>query len=81
MAVTKKGHMEFFGHVMGKDGPENLAVIGTVEGKRSRGKRRYIFTEKLREGLEVVYNTRSPEIEKCPSPSPPTPQIKAAEDV
>ena len=36
LEITKQ--MRFLGHLMRKDGLENLALTGKIEGKRSRGR-------------------------------------------
>ena len=35
--------MRFLGHVIRKDGLENLALTGTIEGKRGRGRKRTLW--------------------------------------
>ncbi len=44
--------MRFLGHVMHKEGLENLALAGKIEGKRSRGRRRVSWISSLRYWLE-----------------------------
>ncbi|GFO36016.1 hypothetical protein PoB_006252100 [Plakobranchus ocellatus] len=47
ISKIRKRQATFFGHVMRREGLENLVTTGMLEGKRSRGKQR----EKLIEGL------------------------------
>ena len=54
--TIKLRQLKFFGHSMRKNGLENLAVTGMVMGKRSRGKQRSKYTDRLREGLEIDTN-------------------------
>lgn len=67
MTTIKLRQMKFFGHVMRKEGLENLAVTGMVEGKRSRGKQRSKYTDRMREemgignNIELLRNTRDRE--------------------
>lgn len=51
LATIAKRQMSFFGHIMRKEGLENLAVTGRVEGKRSRGRQRTTYVDRLRERL------------------------------
>ncbi|XP_063611050.1 uncharacterized protein LOC134784809 [Penaeus indicus] len=43
--------MRFLGHVMRKDDIESLALTGKIEGKRSRGRRRFTWMSSLRSWL------------------------------
>ena len=40
--------MMFLGHLMRKDGLENLALTGKIEGKRSRGRKWSLWDGKLK---------------------------------
>ena len=44
---TKK--LRFLGHVMRKDGLENLVLPGKIEGKRSRGRQQSLWMANLNE--------------------------------
>ena len=37
--------LEFPGHVISKDGMENLFISGFIDGKRSKGRQRAIYVE------------------------------------
>eukprot|EP00795_Rhopilema_esculentum_P010402 gene10401-biopygen12979 len=39
--------MEFFGHVMRREGLEHLAVTGNIEGKKGRGRLRIGYVKAL----------------------------------
>ena len=39
--------MRFLGHVIRKDGLENLALTGKIEGKRGRGRKRMLWMTSL----------------------------------
>ena len=39
--------LRFLGHVIRKDGLENLALTGKIEGKRSRGRKRMLWMASL----------------------------------
>ena len=39
--------LRFLGHVIRKDGQENLALTGKLEGKRSRGRNRMVWMTSL----------------------------------
>ena len=43
--------MRFLGHLMRKDGLENLALTGKIEGKRSRGRQQSLWTANLNEWI------------------------------
>ena len=43
--------MRFLGHLMRKDGLENLALTGKIEGKRSRGRKRSLWMANLNEWI------------------------------
>ena len=45
----RKRQLEFLGHILRKDGMENLCITGFVEGKRSRGWQRITFLDSLKE--------------------------------
>ena len=49
MKMIRKRQMEFLGHVMRKDGLENLMVTGKIEGRRSRGRQRKTYIRSLSE--------------------------------
>ena len=40
LKTIRKTQLEFLGHVMRKEGLENLTMTGKIEGKRSRGRQR-----------------------------------------
>ena len=52
MATIKSRKLKFLGHVMRRNGTENLAITGKMEGKRARGCQRqtYISNIKYRMG-------------------------------
>ena len=41
---------------MRKEGLENLAITGKVEGKRARGRQRKTYVDCLREGIQGIMN-------------------------
>ena len=43
----RKRQLEFLGHILKKDGIENLCITGFVDGKRKRGKQRITFLDSL----------------------------------
>ena len=43
----RKRQPEFLGHILRKDGKENLCTTGFVHGKRSRGSQRIKFLDSL----------------------------------
>ena len=43
--------LSFLGHVIRKNGLENLALTGRIEGRRSRGRRRILWMSSLRSGI------------------------------
>jgi len=43
----KKRQLEFLGHILRKDGMENLCITGFVDGKRNRGRQRITFLDSL----------------------------------
>ena len=45
--VSSNSRFEFLGHVMRKEGLEELMLIGRVNGKRSRGRQRLTYLESL----------------------------------
>ena len=45
--------LKFLGHMVRKDGLENLALTGKIAGKRSRGRRRVMWMSSLDEWLAV----------------------------
>ena len=47
MNIIRKRQLEFFGHIMRKNGLENLVVTGRVEGSRARGRQRLKFLDGL----------------------------------
>ena len=61
--------MKFLGHMVRKDGLENLALTGKIAGKRSRGRRRTMWMTSLNEwltangvkqqGVNLLKNARS----------------------
>ena len=56
MTTIKKSQWTFFGHIMRREGLQNLAVTGKIEGKRARGRQRKKYTDRLREGTEISNN-------------------------
>ena len=46
------GQLNFFGHTIRKDGLENLAMTGKMEGKRSRGRRRVTWMSSVKVWLQ-----------------------------
>ena len=49
LAVVRKRQMTFLGHVMRADGLENLALTGRIAGRRSRGRPRKKYLDKMKE--------------------------------
>ena len=47
MKTIRKRQIEFLGHVMRKEGLEELMLTGRVNGKRSRGRQRLTYLESL----------------------------------
>ena len=47
MSDISKRQISLFGHIIRKDKLEYLAVTGKVVGKRTRGRRRTLFTDQL----------------------------------
>ena len=47
MSDILKRQMSFFGHIMRKGKLEYLVFTGKIVGKRARGRRRTLFTDKL----------------------------------
>jgi ribosomal 50S subunit-associated protein YjgA (DUF615 family) len=47
ISTIRKRQLEFLGHVMRKEGLENLSVTGKICGKRSRGRQRLTFMASL----------------------------------
>ena len=47
----RKKEMRFLGHLMRKDGLENLALTGKIEGKRSRGRKWSLWMANLNEWI------------------------------
>jgi len=47
LKCIRKRQMQFLGHIMRKDGLENLTITGKIEGKRSRGRQRITYLESL----------------------------------
>ena len=47
MKTIRKRQIEFLGHVMRKEGLEELMQTGRVNGNRSRGRRRLTYLESL----------------------------------
>ena len=43
----RKRQLDFLGHIMRKDGMENLCFTGFVDGKRSSGRQRITFLDSL----------------------------------
>ena len=44
--------LNFLGHIIRKDGLENLAMTGRIEGKRSRGRRRVTLMSSVKGWLQ-----------------------------
>ena len=45
--IIRERQLKFLGHVMRKEGLENLVLTGFIEGKRSRGRQRLMFLQSL----------------------------------
>jgi hypothetical protein len=52
MSNIRVKQIEFLGHIIRKDGFENLAITGKIEGKRSRGRRRITWMSSVKEWLK-----------------------------
>jgi hypothetical protein len=68
MQTIRKRQLEFFGHIMRKEGLENLVTTGKIEGRRARGRQRQTYTGSLAEEVgkemtveELIHNTRERE--------------------
>ena len=44
--------LNFLGHIIRKDGLENLVMTGRIEGRRSRGRRRVIWMSSVKGWLQ-----------------------------
>jgi len=49
MRTIKSRKIRFLGHVMRRNGPENLAITGKIKGKRARGRQRMTFINNIKE--------------------------------
>jgi hypothetical protein len=47
MNIIRERQLKFLGHVMRKEGLENLILTGHIEGKKSRGRQRLMFLQSL----------------------------------
>ena len=47
MKAIRRRQIEFLGHVMRKEGLEDMMLIGRVNGKWSRGRQRFAYLESL----------------------------------
>ena len=56
--------MRFLGHLMRKDGLENLALTGKIEGKRNRGRKWSLWMANLNEWIEER-GVKYQEVELC----------------
>ena len=54
MSTICKRQLQVFGHIMRKNGIENLVTTGKVEGKRSRGRQRMTYISSLLTDLKGV---------------------------
>lgn len=45
----RKKTLKFLGHIIKKDGLENLTLTGYIEGQRDRGRQRFAYITKLAE--------------------------------
>ena len=45
--IIRKRQLEFLGHIMRKNGLEELILTGSVDGKRSRGRQREKYLTNL----------------------------------
>ena len=66
MNRIRAGQMSFLGHIMRKQGLENIVVTGKIEGERSRGRPRLNFMKSLSQLLkisevEIIERTRNRE--------------------
>jgi len=64
--TIRQGQLDFFGHVMRRQGKEVLVVTGKVEGRRARGRQRQKYLDSLSTCLEDTVS--------------PTQLIRATED-
>ena len=44
--------LKFLGHLLRKEGLENLSLTGKIEGKRGRGRKRILWMDSLKKWLE-----------------------------
>ena len=49
MNTVAKRHTSFFGHIIRKQGLENLATTGKILGRKSRGRRRRQYLDQIKE--------------------------------
>jgi len=47
MKTIRQRQLDFFGHVMRRQGIEALVVTGKVEGRRARGQQRQVFGQSV----------------------------------
>ena len=52
METIRRRQMDFFGHVMRRNGLENIAITGKVEGRRKRGRPRLKYVNNLNSSLK-----------------------------
>ena len=68
MHTIRKSQFEFFGHIIRKNGLENLVTTGKVEGSRARGRQRLTYTgsmltdvKEITTVVELIHATRNRE--------------------
>ena len=66
LAEVEKRQMKFLGHVIRKDGIENLVVTGKIEEKRAQGQPRYKLSDNIlrwskSEINSIIHRTRNRE--------------------
>ena len=47
LVTIRKRQLEFFGHVMRKEGLEELFITGKIEGRRDRGRQRLTYLDSM----------------------------------
>ena len=58
MKTIRKKQLQFLGHIMRKEGLENLMLIGYIEGKRDKGRQRQAYLGSLSRWLEARVTVR-----------------------
>ena len=61
MKFIRKRQLQFFQHIMKKEGLENLKITGKIEGKRRRGRQQLTYLESLSKWMaaQLPKNERS----------------------